>query len=67
MVAKLVFGLLAVAFVLSVAVIAAYRYFDNQADRRHEKEMVREEHRHEEMSDITTDPIDRELEREREK
>lgn len=67
MAAKLVFGLLAVAFVLSVAVIAAYRYFDNQADRRHEKEMVREEHRHEEMSDLNTDPIDRELEREREK
>lgn len=66
MAAKLVFGLLAIAFVLCIVVIAAYRYFDNQAERRHEKEMTREEHRHEELSDTTLDPIDRELERERE-
>lgn len=65
MAAKLVFGLLAVAFVISVAVVVAYRYFDNQAERRHEKQMMREEHRHEEMSEISTDPIDRELEREK--
>jgi Tfp pilus assembly protein PilO len=63
MVAKLVFGLLVVALVLSVAVIAAYRYFDNRAERSHEKRMMREEHRHEQMSDVATEPIDRKLEK----
>lgn len=39
MVAKLVFGLLVLAFVLSVAVTAAYLYFREQAALEHEKEM----------------------------
>lgn len=51
---------------IALVVLAAYRYFDNQAAREHEKEIMREEHRHEELSSIETDPIDRELERDKE-
>jgi len=66
MVAKLALALLAIAFVLSVAVIAAYLYFRDTAKMRHEKEMERIE-RDEKLfdSEFGGDSIDRELEREK--
>lgn len=64
MAVKLVFLLIVLAVILSVAVIAAYRYFDNQAERNHEKEMLRER-RDAELLTGDTDSIDRELEREK--
>jgi len=45
MVVKLVFVLLVLAIVLALCVIAAYRYFDNQAEREHEKELREMEQR----------------------
>jgi hypothetical protein len=47
-------------------VIVSYRYFDKQAERQHEKEMLREE-RDAELLSSEMDSIDRELEREKEK
>ena len=71
MAAKLVFVLLAVAFMICLAVIVSYRYFDKQAQRKHEKEIMREEQRNEldeqlvEMAERDTgQDIDAELERE---
>lgn len=68
MVAKLALGLLAIAFVISVAVIVAYLYFRDTAKMRHEKEMERLE-RDEKLfeSEFSGDSIDRELEREKNK
>lgn len=65
MVAKLVLGLVVLAIVFSVAVIAAYRYFDRQAERNHEKEMERMERDEKLFEGLNDDPIDRELEREK--
>lgn len=42
MAVKVLLAMLVLAIVITVAVIAAYRYFDNQAERQHEKEMLRE-------------------------
>jgi C4-dicarboxylate transporter len=61
MAAKLVFGLLAVAFVIAVATFAVYRYFDNQAQREHEKEMLREKRDAEVLAE-EGDWLDEELE-----
>lgn len=63
MAAKLVvFGLL-LAIVLSVAIIAWFRYLDKRDERGHEKEMLRER-RDAEMLTGDEDWIDRELDRE---
>lgn len=67
MVAKLAFALLAVAFIISVAIIASYLYFRDTAKMKHEKEMERIE-RDEKLFDSefgSQDSIDRELEREK--
>jgi len=51
MVAKLVLFLLVLAFLIALATVAAYRYFDNEAERQHEKDMKQMEHT-ERMVDI---------------
>jgi hypothetical protein len=61
MAAKLALGLLALAFVVTVATLAVYRYFDNQAQRKHEKEMLREKRDAEVLAE-EGDWIDEELE-----
>lgn len=63
MAVKLVFVLFVLAIIISVAVIAAYRYFDRQAEREHEKEMLREK-RDAEVMTGSDSYIERELERE---
>lgn len=61
MVAKLVFFLLVIAFILAVVTIVAYRYFDREAERQHEKDKLRMEHT-ERMVDIAEREADRERE-----
>lgn len=51
MVVKLTFFLLIIAFVLAIVIIAAYRYFDREAERQHEKDKMQMEHT-ERMVDI---------------
>jgi flagellar basal body-associated protein FliL len=64
MVAKLALVLAVLAIVLSVAVIAAYRYFKQKEEHAHEKEMFREKRDAELLSDQDS-YIERELEREK--
>lgn len=51
MAAKLVFALIALTIIISVAVIASYWYFDRQAERSHEREQAQLDHT-EHMVDI---------------
>lgn len=74
MAAKLVLALLALAVILSVAVIASFWYFKKRAEYKHEKEMLREEKRaelDEQLVEVAEqesgNSIDAELERERER
>lgn len=62
MAAKLV--VVGVVMLLSISVVtyALYRYWDNQDERRHEKQMERERR---DYDMLAGDSIDRELERER--
>ena len=66
MAAKLVFALLAIAFIISVAMVVAFLYFRDKAKMSHEKEMERLE-RDEKLfeHEFGGDSIDRELEREK--
>jgi uncharacterized protein HemX len=64
-VAKLVLVLVALTAVLVTAVVGAYRYFSQQEQHRHEKEMFRER-RDAALLDDDQDALDRELDRERE-
>lgn len=45
MVTRLLLGMVALAAVVSVAVAAAYQYWDRQAEREHERKMKRLEQR----------------------
>ena len=66
MVVKVTMVLLLLAVILALCVLAAYRYFDNQAERNHEKEMLREKRDAELLTEHEwDDSIDRELEKER--
>jgi len=64
MVAKVALVLAVLAIVLIAAVIAAFLYFKEEAEHRHEKEMFREK-RDAQILTEETDSIDRELQREK--
>lgn len=66
MVAKLALVLLTLAVVLLAAVVGAYRYFSQQEQYSHEKEMFREK-RDAALLDDDRSALDRELDRERER
>lgn len=63
MVAKLVLALAVVVIIVAIATALAFQYFNKQAARKHEKEMLRER-RDAELLTEDADWIDRELERE---
>ena len=44
MVAKLAFVFVLIVLAIAVATVAMYRYFDNQAERQHEKDLQQMEH-----------------------
>ena len=70
MVAKLAFVLLTVTVVLLAAVVGAYRYFRQQEQHRHEKEMFREKRDGALLDDDQSaleSELDRELERGRDR
>lgn len=67
MAAKLVVALMAIAFVIAVVVIAAFWYFNEHDQRQHEKDLKQMEHTEKILESETEDPIDRELERGRNK
>lgn len=66
MVAKLALVLLTLAVILLAAVVGAYRYFSQQEQHRHEKEMFREK-RDAALLDDDRSTLDRELEQERDR
>lgn len=66
MVAKFALVLLGLAILILAAVIGAYRYFSQQEQHRHEKEMFREK-RDAALLDDDQSALDRELDRERER
>lgn len=66
MAAKLVFLLLIVALILSVAILAAFWYFKETAELSHEQKMKQMEQTEQIFeSEFEGDSIDRELEREK--
>lgn len=68
MVVKVALAMLAVAFIISVAMVVAFLYFRDTAKMQHEKEMERIE-RDEKLfeHEFSGDSIDTELERENNK
>mgnify|MGYP007091095091 CR=1 FL=1 len=64
MVAKLALVLFTVALIVLAAVVGSYRYFRQQEQHRHEKEMFREKRDAALLDDDQTE-LDRELDRER--
>lgn len=66
MVAKLAFVLLTVSIIILAAVVGAYRYFSEQEQHRHEKEMFREK-RDAALLDDDRSTLDRELDRDRDR
>jgi Flp pilus assembly protein TadB len=56
MVARLLLGMVALAAVVSVAMAAAYQYWDRQAEREHEREMKRLEQRDALVETAETNP-----------
>jgi uncharacterized protein HemX len=64
MVAKLALVMLTLAVILVAAVVAAYRFFSQQEQHRHEKEMFREQ-RDAALLDDNQSALDSELERDR--
>lgn len=68
MVAKLALGLVAVVFIVSVATVAAFWYFNQQSERRYKKD-IRQMEQTEKIFEAEglDDPIDRELEQEKDR
>lgn len=66
MIAKLALVLLTVAITILAAVVGAYRYFSQQEQHRHKKEMFREK-RDAALLDDDRSALDRELDRDRDR
>lgn len=65
MVAKLVIGLVALIALLAIVFGLAFWYFNQRGERRHEEKLRRMEQTEHIVSGVEDDPIDRELDRER--
>lgn len=65
--AKLIFGLLLLAFIIAVTMIVVFLYFRQKEKHKHEREMERMERDEKLFESVETDPIDRELEKEEER
>lgn len=65
MVAKLALGLVVLTIIVAVAVVAAFWYFNQHDARRHEKDLKQMEHTEKVLESTETDPIERELERDK--